>query len=663
MLLISPFFTSADTLTDLKAQITSVKQQIQTLQSQLVSLQAQYKAACVAPQITSPSTSPFVVTVAAGQMISQNLSANQDVTWKMGGASWATTTANLFVITAPTKVGTYNLTLTAINTCNLRATTTVQVVVVKAIPGQATVSVATTPGAQTIPAGTAGLTVANIQFDATQSSEDIRFPSMALIYTDNMPVDPNSCAAYSGATQLTTGSHVVNVNNTAAAQTYTFTFDNALVIPKGQVTTISIKCNIPSNATGSFSWGLANNPSMLGTGMATMSTIVPTVVATPGPMMTIAQGGSLFVSSGTSPALALAAGGNTSVVLGVYTLYAANESVNLSKIGFILTSGAGQDLTNLQLVIGGVSYQTGSFVGSSSSAVFSTAGVTLPAGAQTQILLRGDISAIGTAQPGTAGDLIQVNVDTTKTNGVGVSSGSIITATGSTTVAGVRIFKSYPTLSSANVSCNNGNSCSGVAQVLKKVTLSASSAGPVGVYKVTFMLSTSSASVSSVKLYAYDQFGNPLPNQGVGGQVGLAQCPTGCVSTPTLSFTTGSSSPIEISAGSSASFILVGTVTPSMNATTWAVSTSLLGDSQYGGIGNAFTLPGNLIWSDNATTTAQPSDSDWTNSYGVPGLGYGGLVQAPTTGSYAISSPTFNLASALTGFQNALLTLLLQLGL
>ena len=79
---------------------------------------------------------------------------------------------------------------------------------------------------------------------------------------------------------------------------------------------------------------------------------------------------------------------------------------------------------------------------------------------------------------------------------------------------------------------------------------------------------------------------------------------------------------LEIGAGQTMYFTLVGNVSVNTNNGSWTITATLQGDGtrQLGVVQAGNVSPANFVWSPNATTTALSTTNDWTNGYGVPGL-------------------------------------------
>jgi hypothetical protein len=344
--------------------------------------------------------------------------------------------------------------------------------------------------------------------------------------------------------------------------------------------------------------------------------------------------------------------------------HASNEAVNLTKVGLTLAggvygtnstgtggssaSGSGDVLT-AYLYNGSTQVGAVTFTGSQTTATSTLSQVVnLPKDTDVVLTIKADVANIGVSSSGGIGDTLKINP--LNAEGSGVSSGKTVAVTAASGVSGVQLFKSFPTVAFVS----NSSNPNGTNVVLKKFTVTANSAGPVGIYQMVFSMATSSASAYNFKLYAFQDSGysQGVSSQGSGtGQIGSAVCAAqgNCTSTtPTLIFATGAS-PVEIPAGTTYYFELLGTVTPGSTANNWTISPTLLGDTN--GLAaiigatptyiatsttNVLVAPANdgntasvayknFIWSDNATTTAGVNDVDWTNGYQVPGLPSNGI--------------------------------------
>ncbi len=347
------------------------------------------------------------------------------------------------------------------------------------------------------------------------------------------------------------------------------------------------------------------------------STITPTRDSSTPSLATLT-----FSTDSSSPAYQIVAGGTLGKILGVFKFRPTGEDYAMQKIGLRLTSGTPGDLGQLYLYdSAGVLRGTASFVGNSTFATSTLSNpISLNKDLDTKIFVKGDISSVGLNNPGTAGDLIAVNM--TGTDGYGISSGSNIAGTGSTNTAGVRIFRSFPTVTQEALPLE------GLADGrLIRFRVSASSAGDVSMGQMKFRIDTSSPMNGTAYLYAYTDSSYSMPAPEVtGGLVGTASL-SGSSATIAISPT----QPIYIPPGSARYFQLRTDAPVGETA-----SALLLGDATYHpltsfSLGSAFAS-NNFIWSPNDMTTSTFTDTDWTNGFGVAGLPPSGISQTRVRG-------------------------------
>lgn len=522
------------------------------------------------------------------------------------------------------------------------------------------VSAAANPAAQIVVAGSQDLIFTNLQFDATQSGEDVRISTLPthLTYTGGAGTDISSCRLFDGATNLTTGSNVVNPDTTASSAAYTFTLDQALVIPKGTVKTIAVKCNVSGAATAFIGhWDMSTTDvgtTLAVTGTTSTGSVTATGSAT-GLAMTVGSA-TLAVTGDTSGTSYKVVSANTSgVTVASYRFKATNDNVNLQRIVLKLTntaSSSSSDLTMAHIFDGATEVGTAVFTGGSTIATSSlSTPVVLTRDTDKILTVKVDLGPISNSSAVTvSGHLIAVDVDsndTTGTYGTGIGSGVRVNATGSTSIGstGLRVFKSYPTFAQDTVSASG---LSANAPLLRfKVT--ADSKGPVNIAKFLLNLATSSVTVSGINVYAFTDFSYSQGLSGVssGGQLVQTSISTaGYANSPNIAIypqsIAGATTTIQVAAGSTMYFeVRASTVTTS--GTTYNVVTTVKGDTAYPLVSNTYFMAttagidsgsnsalNSFIWSPNSTTTPSVSDVDWTNGYALPGLNSSGLSQSRT---------------------------------
>ncbi|MFM2357526.1 MAG: hypothetical protein RJA61_263 [Candidatus Parcubacteria bacterium] len=509
------------------------------------------------------------------------------------------------------------------------------------------ISISGQPAAQNVVAGTNGLVFTNIQLDATASGEDVRLSSIPLELTFGGAATANlldNCQIFDGATSLT-NSDVVSASDlsgNASGDAETFTFDNALTVPKGTVKTLTLKCNLSSSSVTSntFSWGIDAAPSITVTGVTSSNAVTETVTAFAGQTMTVAGTGTLTVIiDPSSPSYTVVAGGQSNVTLATLKLRAANEPIRLERIALQLTNSASSsanDLVGGQVTIWDGATQVGSatFVGSSRNATSTlTSTFTIPRDTDKVLTLKGDISDIGVSKSGTSGHLVAVNYDgndSTGTRGIGQDSSSTIntSSTSDTAAEGVRMFNTFPTFTKLSVPTNTLNNGS---QSLLRFKVDANSANDLGIYKFTVKIATTTAIVTNINIFGFTDSGFSTPVSGItsGGQLEASDV-SGVDSSGIVEIYANTSSNVvttlQIPAGGSRWFEVRGTVAGAATGT--SVQTQIEGDAAFPSL-SGFTSSASgidadanddFIWSPNSTGTTAVDTDDFTNGFGLIGL-------------------------------------------
>lgn len=348
---------------------------------------------------------------------------------------------------------------------------------------------------------------------------------------------------------------------------------------------------------------------------------------------TTSTAGTLTIGTDPStPVYQIVSGGSTGVTVGAYRVRANGESIQLTKATLVLNFDTAQsgDVTQYYVYSGSTLLGTGVMTNGNNTAyvTFASPLVILKDGLAT-LTLKADIAPIGTTQPGHSGSLVKVMM--TEVSGTGATSGSSIKTTqydgGWNDYAGVRIFKSYPTVALAplpSTGLEDGR--------LIRFSVTASPSGDVQVGKFSFNQSCANVSMTEGALYGYADasFSNPIPGYAAGR---LAIFPGGCFSStfnlapvPPVS----TPSPIVIPAGQTYYFEMRGTLSGVSNSS--AITTALLGDKfaqNAMATGPDAFVSGGFVWSPDTLSVAAYTDKDWTNGYGVQGFS-GGVVQART---------------------------------
>ena len=516
------------------------------------------------------------------------------------------------------------------------------------------VAVSTSPAAQNIVAGGQDVLFSRLQLDASQSGEDVRISTIPLTYTNasfaGAPNNLSSCQMFDGSTALNTGSNIVNPTATASttATFGTFTFDNPLTVAKGTVKTLDVKCNVASGADASSTYNIGITSAQIGaltvTGIDSSASVTATGSTGAGQTQTVSAGGSVVASTAAgSPSYAIAAAGTQGVVMGVYKLRASNEAVDLQRIGLQLTNTASSSAGDVVSVTlhkaDGTQIGVAEFVGSNTNATSTLSEVLhLPKDTDVEVTVKAWLQSEGTNDPGTTGHLIAIDIDTNNTNtqGVGVQSGTTINATGSTSVGGVRVFKSFPTFADDSASLAS----TGVADgKLMRFKVTADSAGSISLSKFSITVSTTSnVTVTNLNIFAFTDSGYSIPVSGLTstGQLLASDNTAWNSATTQLEFyaqTAGAASTtIQVSQNETLYFEVRGDVAVTGDG---SVTTTLLGDAAFPSLaastfdGTAATIDGDsnddFIWSPNTDGSSAVGDADWTNGFNVTGLSSGGF--------------------------------------
>jgi hypothetical protein len=393
--------------------------------------------------------------------------------------------------------------------------------------------------------------------------------------------------------------------------------------------------------------------------------------------MTIRASGSFTIAlDAASPSERFGIAGKVDVAGSVFKLNAIYEAIKLTKFGFNLASSTAStsDVVKVSFWDGATRVGEAVFTsGNFRSTTTLTSDFIIPKDGDKVLSTTLDLisaSSLGrqSTTGGDSGHLVTINWDAAAlvtTEGIGQSSGSTLnTSGGSDTAAkGIRIIKTYPTLERLAVPTNtlaNGD------MDLYRFKVTAPADGTIGLYKFAFRISsTTVATTSSFRLFAYTDSGfssqayaiNPVNSNAVDcvemSSLSLSDLSSSCLSTTPQKYASSSqvniyfdpvtntpstpnSEAIQVPAGQSRYFKLVGAVARSTSGDSFSVA--LVGDASFfptstappgGGVGiadNSLTIAGVMasssffVWSPNTTTTSATTTNDWLNGYLLPGL-------------------------------------------
>ncbi len=361
--------------------------------------------------------------------------------------------------------------------------------------------------------------------------------------------------------------------------------------------------------------------------------------------------GSLTASNPNPIAYSIVSGASTGVTVGSFTLQPSGENVSLQRIGLDLPAQAAlpSDITNAYIYQGstlvGTAVFTSSTIGTcppsftgilSGGCYFATTTIssTLVQNAQTNFIIKADIAPIGVGQAGTSGD--EVIIGLSDAQGTGVTSGATIHSGSAPTQIGVRIFKSYPTVTLVPLNATNVDFSVGKQPALLRFSVTASQSGPIGLAYLTPTIVANGITFSSVTTYAYTDpnYSQPVSSTvSANGNLGTVNPSSGLTGSFSIPISNGSV-PLEIPAGSTYYFQIVGTTASTQGNV--SVTATLPGDMAFVPIGSyngnvgRFGSNANFVWSPNDLKITLFSDNDWTNGFGISGLPLNGISQTRT---------------------------------
>jgi hypothetical protein len=492
-------------------------------------------------------------------------------------------------------------------------------------------TVSASPSARSVVAGAQGFEFARYNLDASQSGEDVKLTTFTglLALTTVTASQLSSCNLYDGSTNVTDGTSV-----TLAAGDNSFTFNNGgLIVTKGTMKTLSMKCNISAGVTsGDVKWGLTDNSATYAGayGVTSNQTVTETMTAAAGQTMTVATSGSYTVTADSSLLYGTAQAGTTGVTLAKFRFTAGStETIDLKQIALQLgntASSSPADLVNERVTLWNGATQIGSAQFGGSNADNATSTLLSPApriafGESVVITVKGDLTAQNVNE-GTPGAFLSVTYDGSN-NGVngnyatGLDSQSTVSGGTATDVTseGLRIYRTVPTFA---VTSNGGTLTAGAD--LYKFTVTNPGSRDVVMKKFSFSIATTSGAVSGFTLYGDGVAFNTSDD----APLGVLEVNAGATSQAKI-----------VPANGSKTYVLRAATAVDTASVSETLNIALLADTSYpslaGLMGTVATVEAgsantdNIIWSPFSTTTpvadsATESNLDWTNGYGLPGF-------------------------------------------
>ena len=381
--------------------------------------------------------------------------------------------------------------------------------------GTLNMSVGLTPFGQAVVRGVNGYHFATIVFDAGSSGEDVRVTTVKIRDTLDAAGSGdqvNSCVLYDGATALNTGSDQVNPSDpSGTTNDLSFTLTNNLIVPKGTVKNVDLKCNISSSAGAdtTHAFGLNDTTGTAVVGASTGQAIVESVTTGGGSAMTVKAAGSFTVAKdSSSPQAFYILSGKTDVPMTVLRYTAKDESIDIKEVTLTYASGTASTSDFLKATVWDGATKIGEAVwaGTAQNATSTfTAPFVVPKDGDRLLTVKADIASISSVATTTAGRLLAISYNgISSSTGTGVSSGQKLGSLSGNNIDGnsMQIMKSFPTLAKIAVPSTSLPQTNGI---LYRFSVKSDAAGPVALYKLTFSVSSStkSATTSNFRVFAY----------------------------------------------------------------------------------------------------------------------------------------------------------------
>lgn len=372
------------------------------------------------------------------------------------------------------------------------------------------VSIASDPAAQTVVAGTQDFTFCKIVLDATNSGSLVKVTQVAMVIHTASTAYPDMISGI----ELFDGANKVSVNSDSTAYTTLGTTagggatttlilsQGALTIPAGTSKVIVVKADVGTGTTGgSLKIGVEAN-SITATDEDGTS-ITETTTNGDGQTMSLSAGGTLNIAALTDPSSALVIAGTTNTV-GKFSLQAKYEDINITNIGLTLANPDGgmqaneyDQVASYTLYEDGVSTAIGTAnIGSTAYATITPAStLTIPAGTTKNYSLKATFAALNDTSPASSGYGVKTTITGIEATGGSAGSSSITKSGLDANFSSFHLFKSLPTF--AAIPFSGADTITGNSEVsLYKFKITADSAGPIGLYKFSFGITTTTVKLA-----------------------------------------------------------------------------------------------------------------------------------------------------------------------
>ena len=392
------------------------------------------------------------------------------------------------------------------------------------------ISNSTTPVASTVVAGSKAVTFANITLDAADSGEDIKITAVkvAIHTTTANPSQTSNWSIFDGTTELATSndpdSDTAAKTTAGNEATSTFTFSTPLVLTKGTSKTLTVKGDIATAATtGTVSAGVTDaSTSVTAKGNTSAVDASITMSASDGQNMTLSGSGTLTLNQHSStPSAALIPGNTTDVTVAVLNAFASYEDVQIEKIYLTanqVNSGGWDQVKKLYVYNGStllkeVTPTSSDGANRTTLLDFGLSPIVIPKDGSMILTFKVDTPNVDYETSTNANSFQGFQLKVTAVGDIvakGADSGTELAAGNKTvnTANGNNMYlvRNRPTITTDDQLSDGiksktltGGITSGAALYRFKVT--ADSAGDIGLFRVSFLVTTSTATVTNMQLY------------------------------------------------------------------------------------------------------------------------------------------------------------------
>lgn len=529
--------------------------------------------------------------------------------------------------------------------------------------GALNVSVLNTPVAQTIVAGTSGFTFANFVLDASSAGEDIKITQLYVRHSTtaaDLHQYISGIKLYDGATVLNNNDIEYGQTTTVSNATTTITLDTPLILTKGTSKTLVLKGDISGSATGGHQFGLGGADAVIAYGNSTGNTVDEVISSNHGQTMTVTSNATLEIAATNDVSSdALIPGNTDGVTVGSFNFRAKYADVDLEEVYLTVAAvnGGGPDQFDKIYLYDGTTKvaeatatTTDANIGSYNTVHFNMIGtpVKLTAGTPKNLTVKVDTSETdyynyGGSSKGESGEGFTLSINA-KGDVHARAAGGLLAAASKTlnaaTLKSYTVYKSVPTVLTNDMV--SGGIVSGTLlagstsnKELYKFSVTADAAGDVALYRVAFMVTTSTATATNWYLYeGGNQVAATTTVQYVDNGVDKGYVVVDLI------FTSDGTAPetdysdvkaYTVTKGATKTFTLkAGTLTGPSGTTSGSIQVQMLGDRAHPASYPvaALTLFANVndysfVWGDlwrtfDTSSTTNEEAEQWTNGYLVP---------------------------------------------